>query len=39
VAKQLLRHAVSKTTTEIHSHVTVAQERQAAEVSQAASVG
>jgi len=32
VAQQLLRHASSKTTTEIYSHVTAAQERQAAEV-------
>jgi integrase len=36
VAQQLLRHASSKTTTEIYSHVTAAQERQAAEVLQAA---
>ena len=39
VAQQLLRHASSKTTTEIYSHVTAAQERQAAEVLQAALVG
>ena len=39
VAQQLLRHASSKTTTEIYSHVTAAQERQAAEVLQAAMVG
>ncbi len=32
VAQQLLRHASSKTTTEIYSHVTAAQERQAAEI-------
>ena len=31
VAQQLLRHASSKTTTEIYSHVTAAQERQAAD--------
>lgn len=36
VAQQLLRHASSKTTTEIYSHVTAAQERQAAEVLEAA---
>ena len=39
VAQQLLRHASSRTTTEISSHVTAAQERQAAEVLQAALVG
>jgi integrase len=39
VAQQLLRHASSKTTTEIYSHVTAAQERQAAEVLEAALVG
>ena len=39
VAQQLLRHASSKTTTEIYSHVTAAQERQAAEVLQAALAG
>jgi integrase len=39
VAQQLLRHASSKTTTEIYSHVTAAQERQAAEVLQAAVAG
>ena len=39
VAQQLLRHASSKTTTEIYSHVTAAQERQAAEVQAAALVG
>ena len=39
VAQQLLRHASSKTTTEIYSHVTAAQERQAAEVLQTALVG
>jgi hypothetical protein len=39
VAQQLLRHASSKTTIEIHSHVTAAQERQAAEVLEAALVG
>ena len=38
VAQQLLRHASSKTTTEIYSHVTAAQERQAAEVLEAALV-
>jgi len=32
-------HASSKTTTEINSHVTAAQERQAAEVLQAALAG
>ena len=35
VAQQLLRHASSRTTTEIYRHVTAAQERQAAEVLQA----
>ena len=39
VAQQLLRHASSKTTTEICSHLTAAQERQAAEVLEAALVG
>lgn len=39
VAQQLLRHASSKTTTEIHSHVTAAQERQAAKVLEAAFAG
>jgi len=39
VAQQLLRHASSKTTTEIHSHITAAQERQAADVRQAALAG
>jgi integrase len=39
VAQQLLRHASSKTTTEIYSHVTAAQERQAAEVLETALVG
>jgi hypothetical protein len=39
VAQQLLRHASSKTKTELHSHVTAAQERQAAEVLRAALVG
>ena len=39
VAQQLLRHALSRTTTEIYSHVTAAQERQAAEVLQAALTG
>jgi integrase len=39
VAQQLLRHASSKTTTEIYSHVTAAQERQAAEVLEAAVAG
>ena len=39
VAQQLLRHASSKTTTEIYSHVTAAQERQAAEVLEAALAG
>jgi integrase len=39
VAQQLLRHASSKTTTEIYSHVTAAQERRAAEVLQAALAG
>ena len=39
VALQLLRHASSKTTTEIYSHVSTAQERQAAEVLEAALVG
>jgi integrase len=36
VAQQLLRHASSRTTTEIYSHVTAAQERQAADVLEAA---
>lgn len=35
----LPRHASSKTTTEIYSHVTAAQERQAAEVLEAALAG
>ena len=39
VAQQLLRHATSKTTTEIDSHVMAAQERRAAEVLQAALAG
>jgi integrase len=39
VAQQLLRHASSKTTTEIYSHVTAAQERQAAEVLERAVAG
>jgi len=39
VAQQLLRYASSKTTTEIDSHVTAVQERQAAEVLEAALVG
>lgn len=39
VAQQSVRHASSKTTTEIDSHVTTAQERQAAEVLQVAPVG
>jgi hypothetical protein len=39
VTQQLPRHASSKTTTEIYSHVTAAQERQAAEVLEAALVG
>jgi integrase len=39
VAQQLLRHASSKTTTEMYSYVTAAQERQAAEVLEAALVG
>jgi integrase len=39
VAQQLLRHASSKTTTEICSHVTTAQERQAAEVQERAVAG
>jgi integrase len=37
--QQLLRHASSKTTTEIYSHVTAAQERQAADVLEAAVAG
>jgi len=39
VAQQLLRYASSKTTTEIYGYVTTVQERQAAEVLEAALVG
>lgn len=39
VAQQPLRHASPKTTTEIYSHVTAAQERQAAEVIETTLVG
>lgn len=39
VAQLLLRHTSSKRTTEIYSHATAAQERQAAEVLEAVLVG
>lgn len=38
IAQEPLRHASSKTTMEIHSHVSAAQQREAAEVLQRASV-